>query len=522
MNPDEPARPGPRRKCDQLKHRMRAAAVPSQQLLLLVVVAMMGLELLLLPTLAEDLKDSTCRAFTKSLSLEALEYAGLCPRFDAVMRERQIPLDHITVLDRGLLPHAPTIAPQPNDMYNEALPVYQRDRVAVLIPWIRESLGGRLRRFNFRSSNWLPLFLASVRTNDAFADWLVFYDPVQDSDGMVQGLWQHACQTNPPPNLKCFPFNLTEMAQLYESRLGIKAAISGNNLKGMKPVLGFIFEDYIKSYSHWAWSDVDVVYGDLSRILSCPMHSFEKRVNASNTSLLVNEETRMVKKRFITVMPQREHWCYSGAIFAGQMTIFTNENATNRFVLDQMDDRWKKDYRSPYFTSMDEKTFPKRVVEVFPDDILFVESQLTLQGTTAAGQDLDSSHAVLVWLPEGRLLALNQSSKEVLSEAALLHFSTVKRFDAIVNISTSSAIHGREAASADLLAEEVRTFGVLMPISIGDPPKPPFERWRIFEGDRVFKRSIYSYWEKDSWIRKLVPRPRWLNTSMSSSMSGRR
>lgn len=32
-----------------------------------------------------------------------------------------------------------------------------------------------------------------------------------------------------------------------------------------KPALGWVFREYLKDYSHWAYGDLDVFFGDLTK-----------------------------------------------------------------------------------------------------------------------------------------------------------------------------------------------------------------------------------------------------------------
>ena len=58
----------------------------------------------------------------------------------------------------------------------------------------------------------------------------------------------------------------------------------------------------------------------------------------------------------VTIMPSREHWCgMTRALFAGQMTIFRNDPATNslfKSITGEHD--WQKDFKNPGFSRMDE------------------------------------------------------------------------------------------------------------------------------------------------------------------------
>jgi hypothetical protein len=35
-----------------------------------------------------------------------------------------------------------------------------------------------------------------------------------------------------------------------------------------KPALGHIFAEYLKGYSHWGYSDLDILFGDLPRFIT--------------------------------------------------------------------------------------------------------------------------------------------------------------------------------------------------------------------------------------------------------------
>ena len=71
--------------------------------------------------------------------------------------------------------------------------------------------------------------------------------------------------------------------------------MTSDNSKGLKAALGDVWSDHIANYSHYAWSDVDVVYGDLETILRPRM--------------------RRAGVEVITLIPPRAMWCQHKAIF---------------------------------------------------------------------------------------------------------------------------------------------------------------------------------------------------------------
>ena len=307
-------------------------------------------------------------------------------------------------------------------------------RLAVLIPWTGRPTRGELP--------WFPYWLASVRTNRAFADWIIFVDP--GNDGLFGEAAPHV------PNLKIVSTNL---AQQYSKALHLNVPINHKNIKGLKVSLGVVWADYIKAYSHWCWSDVDVVYGDLARVLM-PHLSLERYHDSYS---------------LVTIMPSREHWCgMTRALFAGQMTIFRNDPATNslfKSITGEHD--WQKDFKNPGFSRMDEIYLPQAALDQHYK-VLFLESQLTPQGFENKNGLMH--RATMAWW-DGRLVLLDPSGKPggpVRAEAALLHLNTFKGKN--TKIMFSSKATQPEQIDAPR--------GFLMPL-FGD------QQWRPLTGDEI-------------------------------------
>lgn len=169
-----------------------------------------------------------------------------------------------------------------------------------------------------------------------------------------------------------------------------------------------MWADAIANYTHWAWSDVDVVYGDLGRVLM--PHVRSARAHS-----------------VITMTPNHEHWCdMSHALFSGQLTVFRNDAATN--ALFKLVKDWGKCFRGKWCGRFDEIDLPNAVLDQAPSvpSVLFLESQLTPQGSEHRRGYL-MHDATLVWL-DGRLVLLDGGdvARGPLSEAGLVHLKDFK------------------------------------------------------------------------------------------------
>ena len=65
-----------------------------------------------------------------------------------------------------------------------------------------------------------------------------------------------------------------------------------------RPAYGYIFEDYIKSYSHWGYCDLDIVFGNISNYVTKKLLSkYDKLFAVGHMSIYKN--TQEVNKRFM-------------------------------------------------------------------------------------------------------------------------------------------------------------------------------------------------------------------------------
>lgn len=98
---------------------------------------------------------------------------------------------------------------------------------------------------------WINVFVESCRANPGF-DWLILSDC-----GAVEGL---------PENVTFVEYSYKEYCDLVSRRLGIEFSPKNPyKLCDIKPALGCIHESYLDGYEYWGWSDIDLVYGSLSK-----------------------------------------------------------------------------------------------------------------------------------------------------------------------------------------------------------------------------------------------------------------
>lgn len=106
---------------------------------------------------------------------------------------------------------------------------------------------GRLPRF-------FPLFLESCKRNTNF-NWLMFTD--QNITAPLPG------------NFQVEKTSLAELQAFFSDRLKMTITIhSPYKLCDIRPALGALYHDRLTGYDFWGHCDLDVIFGDLSRLLA--------------------------------------------------------------------------------------------------------------------------------------------------------------------------------------------------------------------------------------------------------------
>lgn len=103
-------------------------------------------------------------------------------------------------------------------------------------------------------SNYFPLFLKTCYSNKNF-DWLIFTD---DNTNYKY-----------PANVHKIHMTFEECKKLVQSKFECNVKLENPyKLCDLKPMYGYIFEEFIKEYKHWGHCDTDVLMGDLNSILT--------------------------------------------------------------------------------------------------------------------------------------------------------------------------------------------------------------------------------------------------------------
>ncbi len=131
-------------------------------------------------------------------------------------------------------------------------------RVAFTVPWIGRTF-----------PSWFPYFLASCRRSAFLADWLIFHE-----SAVLPGAGEA------PSNVIFHDLGRDGLGLLFGTKIASALGMrdSATRLVELfriafrefayivteyKPTHGAVFADYLKAYSHWSYTDIDMLIGDL-------------------------------------------------------------------------------------------------------------------------------------------------------------------------------------------------------------------------------------------------------------------
>lgn len=99
--------------------------------------------------------------------------------------------------------------------------------------------------------NYFSLFLKSCESNKDF-NWLIFTDDYSKFDY--------------PENVKCIYMSFDECQKIVQSKFLFHVSLyKPYKLCDLKPMYGYIFEDYINPYKYWGHCDIDTIMGNLNK-----------------------------------------------------------------------------------------------------------------------------------------------------------------------------------------------------------------------------------------------------------------
>jgi hypothetical protein len=177
------------------------------------------------------------------------------------------------------------------------------------------------------------------------------------------GAWPHWCQvffdsvgrnnlidlvlvcTSVPPcplptNVRVFPVTVEELTSRLCSATGLKLnPITGHKICDFRPFFGLAFKDLLAGYDFWGFCDVDMVFGDLSKLLTRDFFDRTDIFSAHDKQLvghftLVRNDARMNRLGF-----EMEDWQAACLAPANAMV---DENNFSKAVKRATDLRWVK------------------------------------------------------------------------------------------------------------------------------------------------------------------------------------
>ena len=122
-------------------------------------------------------------------------------------------------------------------------------------------------------------------------------------------LWLKSCEMNPtinwiiftndttnynyPINVKVNYTTLKKFMSIFENKIDAKLNIEHpHKLCDLRPTYGYVFQDYIKDYDYWGYTDIsDTIYGNLRKFLTTSnLESADKIMYLGHFSLYKNTE----------------------------------------------------------------------------------------------------------------------------------------------------------------------------------------------------------------------------------------
>lgn len=235
--------------------------------------------------------------------------------------------------------------------------------------------------------DWFPVFIESCRKNSTI-NWLIHTNCPE--------------KINLPPNVEIKFFTEYEYCKKISDSLGVYFYPSWNyKLVDIKPAYGKIWEEEIKEYDFWGYSDIDIIYGNLRDFLTDKLLSTKKIFSTHN-------------------------WC-----LAGHFSIFKNCK-WSRELFTRIKD-WKKIFSSDLLFLFDEKIFIESILPRYRIKIFNIFNYLkkfkysinemwTTPLTHIKWEDKYENHPTEWYLIDGKLT--NNVDKH---EHIYLHFMNYKK-----------------------------------------------------------------------------------------------
>lgn len=160
-------------------------------------------------------------------------------------------------------------------------------------------------------NDYFPVFLKTCGVNKDF-NWLIITD-------------------NPPKevpkNISILNWTFCKMQDTVNERFGFKVSLtSPYKLCDLKPMYGFIFEDYIKEYQFWGYCDVDTLMGNLGDFITDEiMEHYDKMFCLGHMTLFRN--THENNRVFMTDYNNQPY--YKNVLSTDKICVFDEDYTSN-------------------------------------------------------------------------------------------------------------------------------------------------------------------------------------------------
>lgn len=233
---------------------------------------------------------------------------------------------------------------------------------------------------------WFSLYLLSCSYNKDF-DWLILTD-------------DHTAYIT-PENVKIERTTLSRIKKFMTNRLKMRISLdSPYKLCDYRPAYGYIFQDYLKDYDYWGYTDLDLIYGNL--------------------------------KNFID-LNQLNH--YSKIQARGHLTLFKNSDEVNRYFMLRAAETvsYKEVFSTNRYFDFDEMDGINVILSKFHipyyhvDSIADISPDRTAFNTITLNVKMDYLNQVFVW-DNGKVFGifLNQNNQMCKQEFEYIHFQKRK------------------------------------------------------------------------------------------------
>ncbi|KAI2509716.1 hypothetical protein MHU86_4698 [Fragilaria crotonensis] len=213
----------------------------------------------------------------------------------------------------------PPILEEYQEQFNP--PLRDKTRIAMLHVWSSSQM---------LAPPFFQYWVASALANDLIADFLIFV-PDNATAALLRRLMPDDSSLLSTTGSNIRLHVVGDLAAFYRNRLGPtlvetmkfkesgkKFVIKGTTLSRLKPMLGYVFQDYIQDYSHWAWADQDLILGNLTKFLARPIAEGYPVISMSAVERSNDDAWSM-------------HICTNATALAGQLTVFANTDATRNY-----------------------------------------------------------------------------------------------------------------------------------------------------------------------------------------------